>query len=143
MPDVLGHGPGVGVMTGLLATRPKTRLFPGSADQVRHVRDFAARAVDGCPVTGDVVHLASELAANAIVHTASGRGGTFSVAVFRLPGCVRVEVRDRGSAKTPVAHSSGHGRESGRGLALVAAIAARWGHYGGRHGRVVWFEVEW
>lgn len=130
-------------MNRLLATRPKARLFAGTPDQVRHVRDFTARALDGCPVTGETVQLASELAANAIVHTRSGQGGTFAVAVSRSPGCVRVEVRDRGSAMVPVTQAPGGTWESGRGLALVEAIAARWGHYGGRHGRTVWFEMEW
>lgn len=130
-------------MTRLLATRPKTRLFAGTPDQVRHVRDFTARAVEGCPVIDEIVQLASELAANAIMHTASGRRGTFTVAVFRLPERVRVEVRDRGSVKAPVAQASGDSRESGRGLALVEAIATSWGHHGGKHGRVVWFEMEW
>lgn len=140
---MLGHGTGVGLMTQLLATRPKTRRFQGSPGQLRHVRDFAARAVDGCPVTGDIVQLTNELAANAITHTASGLGGTFVVAVFRLREHVRVEVGDCGSAATPEVQASGDASESGRGLALVAAMTARWGYRGGENGRVVWFEVEW
>lgn len=130
-------------MTAALAAKPKVRVFAGSPHQVRHVRDFVGRAVAGCPVSGDVVLLASEVATNAIVHTASGAGGSFTVAVRQAGSRVRVEVLDGGSVKSPVARLSGCPGESGRGLFLVNEFAARWGHSGDQHGRIVWFEVEW
>lgn len=130
-------------MTKALAARPRTRVFAGSPHQVRHVRHFVGQVIARCPVSDDVVLLASELATNAIVHTASGMGGTFAVAVSRTADCVRVEVTDGGSAKTPTAHRDGSSGEAGRGLRLVEEIAARWGYSGGQHGRAVWFEVEW
>ena len=37
----------------------------------------------------------------------------------------------------------GEDRESGFGLGLVELMADRWGHCGGRRGRVVWFMLEW
>lgn len=130
-------------MTAALAARPKMRIFSGSPRQVRLVRDFVGRAVAGCPVAGDVVLLASEVATNAIVHTASGAGGSFTVAVCQSGSRVRVEVLDGGSVNAPVVRPSGCPGEFGRGLVLVGEIAARWGYSGGQRGRVVWFEVEW
>ncbi len=81
-------------MTEIVAARPKTRIFPGRPDQVTHVRKFVGRVLDGNPVTDDVVFLVSELATNAVLHTASGQGGTFAVAIRQHATRVRVEVWD-------------------------------------------------
>jgi hypothetical protein len=54
----------------------------------------------------------------------------------------RAEVKDDGSGQAPVAHPVGEYRESGFGLELVELMADRWGHCGGRRGRVVWFRLE-
>ena len=121
---------------------PWMRAFRGVPGQVRHVREFVAAAVDGCPVADEVVLLASELATNAVLHTASGDGGTFRVVICMAGKRVRVEVHDGGSDTAPDARRPQTPEESGAGLRLVGAVAARWGHHGGRAGRVVWFEVE-
>ena len=61
-----------------------------------------------------------------------------------LPGeRVRVEVTDDGSDHAPIVHPVGEDRESGFGLELVELMADRWGHCGGRRGRVVGFMLEW
>jgi anti-sigma regulatory factor (Ser/Thr protein kinase) len=122
---------------------PATRVFRGDLSEVRHVRAFVAGLIEGCPAAADVVLLASEIAANAIVHTASGRDGTFSVVVKLEHGLVTVEVHDCGALTEPA--SAGHGapRESGTGLALVETLADAWGFHGDEDGRVVWFAVEW
>lgn len=130
-------------MTKAVATRPETRVFSGSLSQVRQVRDFVGHLVAEYPAADDIVLLASELATNAIVHTASGNGGTFTVAVQQTDARVRVEVGDAGSAKIPVAQPCESLRESGCGLALVNKMAASWGHFGGPRGRVVWYEMGW
>jgi anti-sigma regulatory factor (Ser/Thr protein kinase) len=129
-------------MTEIVAVRPKTRIFPGQPEQLAHVRKFVSRVLDGNPLTDDAVLLTSELAANAVVHTASGQGGTFAVAVRKHDTWVRIEVWDAGAIAGPVSRSSDHEQESGRGLSVVEAIAARWGHLRDRSGRVVWFELE-
>ncbi len=87
--------------------------------------------------------LVSELATNAVTHTASGDGGQFTVTVYQAGTWVRVEVRDAGSATMPAARPHMTDSESGYGLGLVDLMATRWGHAGGAHGRVVWFELEW
>jgi serine/threonine-protein kinase RsbW len=130
-------------MSGATATIPQARTFAGSPEEMRNVRDFVRQLTEGCPVTDDVVLLASELAANAVRHTASGTGGTFCVLVQAAAGRVRVEVHDMGSVTAPAVRPSGSPRESGAGLALVEAIADRWGFHGSQLGRVVWFEMDW
>ena len=119
------------------------RVFLGLREQVRDVREFVAQAIDGCPVADDVILLASEVAANAIVHTASGKGGTFTVAVRPGDRVIRVEVHDGGSDSSPDVHAAEDSAGSGRGLGLVESLATRWGHLGDRNGRVVWFEAAW
>jgi anti-sigma regulatory factor (Ser/Thr protein kinase) len=119
------------------------RVFLGSRNEVRNAREFVAQVVDGSPAADDVILLASEVATNAVVHTASGKGGTFTVVVRPGDRAVRVEVHDGGSETPPKARSADELAGSGRGLAMIEALATRWGHLGNRDGRVVWFEVEW
>jgi anti-sigma regulatory factor (Ser/Thr protein kinase) len=123
--------------------KPSMRVFLGSRREVRNVREFVARVVDGCPVTDEVILLVSEVATNAVVHTASGKGGTFTVIVHPLDRMVRVEVHDGGSETSPGVRAPEDLAGSGRGLGLVESLATRWGHLGNRDGRVVWFEVDW
>jgi serine/threonine-protein kinase RsbW len=122
---------------------PGMRVFLGSPREIRNVREFVARVVDGCPVADDVVLLASEVASNAVVHTASGRGGTFTVVIRPGDEAIRVEVHDGGSETSPDVRQPGELAGCGRGLGLVETLASRWGVLGDRDGRAVWFEVEW
>jgi anti-sigma regulatory factor (Ser/Thr protein kinase) len=138
---VLGHGQG-GVVTDIFAARPWVRVFPGTCDQVANARKFIARVLDGNPAADDAALLTSELATNAVIHTASGAGGTFGVSVRVKPDLVRVEVCDAGAKTPPIARPPDHEREHGAGLGVVELIAARWGHRGDENGRVVWFELE-
>jgi anti-sigma regulatory factor (Ser/Thr protein kinase) len=130
-------------MNAAEVAKSEMRVFLGSRSQVSLVRAFVAEVVTSCPVAEDVVLLASEVSTNAILHTASGRGGTFTVVVAPDAGRVRVEVHDGGSDNAPGVRPPGSPEESGRGLDLVQTLATHWGHLGGRDGRVVWFEVEW
>lgn len=129
-------------MSKVTAALPQTRIFGGSKQEVRHVREFVGRVVGGTGVADDVVLLSSELATNAVLHSASGGHGTFTVLVLVGGGLVRVEVHDRGSAEVPAIRQSRQLAESGAGLNLVDYIADRWGFYGGQGGRVVWFEMD-
>jgi anti-sigma regulatory factor (Ser/Thr protein kinase) len=119
---------------------------------VREARRFVAEMLPGCPAREVLVTCVSELSTNAIAHSASGRGGTFTVAVD-LPrdGVARIAVTDQGGASVPVARpldpmAPGLMAEGGRGLALVAACTSRWGvAEGGARGpgRIVWAEACW
>jgi len=85
----------------------------------------------------------SELATNALLHTASGNGGRFTVILQRGESWVRVAVCDEGSDKFPAACALDAVSEDGRGLGLVALIADCWGELGDEHGRAVWVELRW
>ena len=86
----------------------------------------------------------SEFCANAIAHTASGRGGVFTVEVdCSRDGVARVAVTDDGGASVPLAGSLNLMAEGGRGLAMVAACTSRWGFAEAYPGRIVWAEASW
>lgn len=104
--------------TGRLAL---TRVYPGAADQVRQVRDDLRRLLDGCPVAGDVILCASELASNAIQHSRSREpGGKFTIRCEISAGAhVRIQVEDDGGPWTSRALDP----TCGRGLEIVRALA--------------------
>jgi anti-sigma regulatory factor (Ser/Thr protein kinase) len=105
------------------------RSFAGQPDQVAQARHFVQGALAGCPALADAVLLTSELATNAVQHSATGRGGAFVVAISHAPGRVRVTVTDGGSATRPiVAPEPEELAVSGRGLLLVDVLADRWGY---------------
>jgi serine/threonine-protein kinase RsbW len=122
--------------------RPRRRVFAGQPSQVGQVRRFVRRALATDGAADDAALLASELAANAIQHTATGSGGTFEVIICQCPATVRISVTDAGAATTPALAPTGQLTASGRGLAIVHAVAQRWGHAGDQHGRTVWFELD-
>jgi transcriptional regulator with XRE-family HTH domain len=68
---------------GDLALEPKrtcSRTFPARADQVRRARALLGRLLADCPLADDALLVCSELACNAVQHSASARpGGTFTV----------------------------------------------------------------
>ncbi|MBE1531439.1 ATP-binding protein [Actinomadura algeriensis] len=126
--------------------------FAGAAGvDVRAVRRWVRREIErlGAVRTdlGDVDLMVDEIAANALRHTASGRsGGGVGASVREAAGVVRVEITDDGGAASlPVAGAvTDAWAEGGRGLALVAALAERWGFDvgdGSRRRVTVWFEV--
>jgi len=116
--------------------------YPGTIDQLRHVRATLREYLGDCPVADDAVHLLSELSANAIVHSDSGnRGGTFTVrAQHYLNSHVWGEVEDQGSTwdgnlSTSALHP--------HGLYLLERLASDCGVE--RIGRVhiVWFRIDY
>lgn len=122
-----------------------TRRFTGHVDQVRHARRFVAAEIGDRPATDVAMLLTSELAANAVLHTRSGDGGTFEVGVRLDDATVRVEVSDQGGTAGPRPGTTAPVDDesaSGRGLAIVAGCADRWGQDGGPAGRTVWFELD-
>jgi anti-sigma regulatory factor (Ser/Thr protein kinase) len=86
--------------------------------------------------------LVSELFSNSLRHSGSGAPGeTVTVAVKTTDNVIRVEVTDLSGPGVPQRRPSGNQAEVGRGLHLVARLAARWGwrRRGGR--TVTWFEL--
>lgn len=103
----------------------------------RFLRQVLADCCDGRTVDAAEL-MVSELVTNAVVH-----GGTaVDVTVVGGPHAVRVEVSDRGrSTFDPSTVLSSSTAEGGRGLAIVAACAARWGTRRREPGTTVWFEL--
>jgi anti-sigma regulatory factor (Ser/Thr protein kinase) len=89
------------------------------------------------PLYDDVVLLTSELATNAILHTRSGAGGSFTVAVTHSDSAVRVCVSDAGSDGCRTSTQA----TSGRGLPLIEALSHRWGFTREAGSTTVWFEL--
>ena len=119
------------------------REFSGHADQVAAARRFVASAIQGGGPARDVSRLlVSEAATNAVLHSATGDGGSFSVAYLISDHLLRVEVHDGGGPSGP--HRRVHHLESmtGRGLELFDALSDRWGVDGSPDGWTVWFELD-
>ena len=94
------------------------RVFPGEDRQLGMLRRWLAALLPDGPLRDDVTAIASELAGNAIVHTASGRGGWFVVEIAWHHHLVRVAVADCGATGVPRLMEDPDG-EHGRGLLVV------------------------
>lgn len=133
------------------------RVFAGLANQVREARHWLAgllagqfppgrrpagrrpadRRPAGHPAADDALLALSELATNAVIHSKSGNlGGTFRVRASISEAMIRIEVSDDGGA-WQWARQDGDDA-SGRGLAIVGAIAHDWGITGDTAGRTAW-----
>jgi anti-sigma regulatory factor (Ser/Thr protein kinase) len=124
-----------------------SRDFPGQAAQVREARHWIEDLLPECGPLQDFLLLASELCANAVLHTRSREaGGRFSVDVEWGPDLARMVIGDQGALTVPVAAGKPDDtwtREAGRGLWLVDELADDWGTGCHPAGRVVWVEVGW
>lgn len=138
------------------AARPLRRTFRGEPGQVPQARDFVRRYLTGpgcptgtvpdipAPAVQDILVCASELATNAVLHSRSGHpGGYFSVEIAVHDGrWVHVAVEDSGGPWAERDPDDGYA-ESGRGLYVVAELAADMGITGDASGRTAWFRSRW
>jgi anti-sigma regulatory factor (Ser/Thr protein kinase) len=118
------------------------REFPGHQRELSEVRRWLRSLLPECPARDDVIGVASELASNAIQHTASGRGGWFAVELTWPGPAVRVAVADGGAPDGPRTIDDPDS-EHGRGLLVVTGLSARTGVCGDSRGRLVWADVPW
>ena len=127
------------------ATVRETVTLAGRPERARAARAFVSEVLGAGHPCGDVaVLLVSEIFSNSVRHSGSGAAGeTVTVAVRAGGGVVRVEVTDRAGPGTPELRPASRDAEGGRGLQLVAGLAARWGWRRRRGGWLVtWFELQ-
>ncbi|GAA1921168.1 hypothetical protein GCM10009837_53070 [Streptomyces durmitorensis] len=100
---------------------------PGFPEEVSRARRWTRDILRGSPLAEDAELIVSELSANAILHTASGRqAGSFSLAVEVSPQMVALSVTDDGGTRTaPKVEHQDDEAEHGRGLGMVSVIAHR------------------
>ena len=112
--------------------------MPASAGAARRfVRDVLMTRRVGDRVAETVELLTSELVTNAVIHARSPAELLVSVG----DGVVRVEVCDN-DASPPTRRARDLESTSGRGIAIVAELAAEWGvEQVPDDGKRVWFEV--
>jgi anti-sigma regulatory factor (Ser/Thr protein kinase) len=128
--------------TGLERGTQWRRVFPGEARQLGTLRRWLASLLPPGPARDDLVLVATELASNAVCHTASGWDGWFAVEVTLCQSVVRIGVTDSGAPAQPQVIED-PAAERGRGLLLVRALAVRTGVSAAGQGRLVWADVRW
>jgi hypothetical protein len=129
-------------------TSPVVRRFPPEPTGVSQVRRLVADTLIwwGRPELVDsAVLCATELATNAVLHTR----GPYEVAIRAAGGGIRVEVIDGRPDILPIpvpptgtAIDVTRAATTGRGLMIVAALAARWGFTASESAKSVWAELD-
>jgi hypothetical protein len=134
--------PAPGAPPQLLPGMRWRRVFRGDARQLGVVRQWLASLLPEGPARDDLIIVANELCGNAILHTASGRGGWFAAEITWYGAAARVAVADGGGPTEPVVIED-RSIDSGRGLLLVRELSMRTGVSGDQRGRLVWADVRW
>ena len=121
-------------------SRPAVLTLPPELPSVRAARAFVGQRCGDLGLSAeqcdDALLLTSELVTNAVLH---GRS-ELCVEVTSLEDRVRVAVLDENSRHPAVVIEDPDALD-GRGLALVAAVASRWGVDDRPMGKSVWFEL--
>ncbi|MGW6615560.1 ATP-binding protein [Streptomyces erythrochromogenes] len=108
---------------------------PQAAPVLRHaVREHLG------PGSGDAELCVTELLANVVRHL--GEGTPVTLRISGRATRTRVELTDPDPRAWPVRREAAGSEESGRGLALVDALAARWGVTRGARTKTVWCELD-
>ncbi|WP_326796632.1 ATP-binding protein [Streptomyces sp. NBC_01808] len=116
------------------------RKSPGRARDALRIQ-LARWQVDSRTAETAVL-LLSELVTNAVCHGRVPPGRRVGTRLTLGGGCLRIEVADAND-DLPLPRTAGEDDESGRGLALVDALADGWGTYrrAGGVGKCVWVEL--
>jgi len=108
--------------------------------RARRLCERACRAWSLEDLVADCDLLVSELVTNAVAHGS----GPIVLEIEQRDRGVRVSVTD-GAPTSAIAEVAARevldDAEGGRGLAIVAAVAARWGSHRDKEGTRVWFEL--
>jgi GAF domain-containing protein/anti-sigma regulatory factor (Ser/Thr protein kinase) len=107
-----------------------------AASQARHFVQEALADWGLAALADDAALVVSELVTNAVLHG----GPPVEVRVKPVIGGVRIDARD-GSRVSPVRPLASTETMTGRGIALVEAVASRWGVDQLADGKAVWCEI--
>ncbi|WP_037832256.1 ATP-binding protein [Streptomyces sp. NRRL F-4474] len=108
---------------------------PQAAPMLRHaVREHLG------PESGDAELCVTELLANVVRHL--GEGTPVTLRISGRATRTRVELTDPAPAARPAPREAAGDDESGRGLALLDALALRWGVSQGQGTKTVWCELD-
>ncbi|WP_181871121.1 ATP-binding protein [Sphaerisporangium album] len=122
------------------------KWIPGDEKCIASARRFVRDIANDWSAAGDVPDLAelltSEVVTNALVHGAPHLPGrsTVRISVGRDGPLMTVDVYDSCIA-VPHMRTAGSMETSGRGLAIVEALACKWGWNLHRQGKSVWFQL--
>jgi serine/threonine-protein kinase RsbW len=118
------------------SVRRHTETYPAEPEQVRHARAALAGWLRGFPQADEAILIASEFAANSVLHSASRDGGAFILRAELRADWFRIEVEDAGGPwrDGPCDDRRPHGFD------VVTAIAGpgNWGIDGDARGRTAW-----
>ena len=117
----------------------RERSFPLERDSVRAARHWVTGLLDQGPddaLASDAAIVATELAANAVLHARSG----FTLTVSRSAAAVRIAVRD-GDPLIPRNGSTPFDVKPGHGLSVVSQLASGWAVEPRPDGKVVWADL--
>ena len=119
---------------------PQQLTLPPEAASVSAARRFVVSSLDSLGASAareDAEMLVSEIATNAVLHART----PFTIEVSRDGQTVRVCVLDL-SAALPRSRTYGAESTTGRGMRLIASLAADWGvEQQGKGRKTVWFEL--
>ena len=125
-----------------MAAHSMTWDLPAAAAGVSEARRNVVHELRSCggdePSIAAAALMTTELATNAVLHA----GTPFTVTIDIEPFVVRVSVRDASVIPPVVGPMPGPDAPGGRGLALIAELARRWGCDAIPGGKSVWFEAE-
>jgi anti-sigma regulatory factor (Ser/Thr protein kinase) len=117
-----------------------TAALPHTAQAAREARTEVARLLSGrCspPAIDTAALLTSELVTNAVLHASP----PVQLRVEITAGFLRVEIHDSSTSTLPAPSLARSTERNGRGLAIVEALASRWGSEHTIGGKFVWFEL--
>ncbi|MGW3569087.1 ATP-binding protein [Streptomyces sp. NPDC000941] len=119
--------------------------YPRHKASVKTARTLARQLATEWELDGlkdDLELIISELVTNAVIHAKTARGREIALTFDLNPRRLRVEVKDSGDG-CPRCSPNGEESESesGRGLAVVEALAEKWGVSERVIGKIVWAEM--
>ena len=123
---------------GVTAFGPFSRAFAAESGTPAAVRRVVATQVEGCPAS---VRTAAPLAASELVTNALQHTGEYRVELAVDAQSATLAVFDAQPSRWPALSDAEPLAASGRGLAIVAAIASTWGITAGRREKSVWCEL--